>query len=199
MLVSVGEERTAWVDLGLAVWLSGIAGAINAVGFHAVGFFSANMTGNFSSLSDHLALGRLALVGVLAGVVIAFLGGAFCSAVVVEAGKRRSIKGIYANLILLEGFLISALALGDLILAVVHSGPLLAVGLSFAMGLQNATTTLISNARVRTTHVSGMATDLGIELASLASKDRSSGPLMPLLRLHGLTLLAFLVGVFSAC
>jgi uncharacterized membrane protein YoaK (UPF0700 family) len=33
----------------------------------------------------------------------------------------------------------------------------------FLMGLQNAVVTRISNARVRTTHVSGTATDIGIE------------------------------------
>ena len=36
------------------------------------------------------------------------------------------------------------------------------------MGMQNAVVTRISDARVRTTHISGMATDLGIELAIVA-------------------------------
>ncbi|MGO8462711.1 DUF1275 family protein, partial [Rhizobium ruizarguesonis] len=41
---------------------------------------------------------------------------------------------------------------------------MLVPGLAFLMGLQNAVVKRISDARVRTTHVSGMATDLGIEL-----------------------------------
>ena len=57
------------------------------------------------------------------------------------------------------------------------------------MGLQNAATTRISDARVRTTHVSGMATDIGLGLASLAF---GNGPQR--LRLHLATLAAFLLG-----
>jgi uncharacterized membrane protein YoaK (UPF0700 family) len=39
--------------------------------------------------------------------------------------------------------------------------------LCFIMGLQNATVTKISGARIRTTHVTGMITDVGIELGKL--------------------------------
>jgi uncharacterized membrane protein YoaK (UPF0700 family) len=39
--------------------------------------------------------------------------------------------------------------------------------LCFIMGLQNAIITKISNSRIRTTHVTGLVTDLGIELGKL--------------------------------
>jgi uncharacterized membrane protein YoaK (UPF0700 family) len=42
-------------------------------------------------------------------------------------------------------------------------GSILILGLSFLMGIQNAVVPRISDARVRTTHVSGMSTDIGIE------------------------------------
>jgi uncharacterized membrane protein YoaK (UPF0700 family) len=68
------------------------------------------------------------------------------------------------------------------------------------MGLQNAVVTRISGARVRTTHVSGMATDIGIELAT--ALDILRGRLSPedaaqnwtSLRLHLCTVLSFLTG-----
>ena len=44
---------------------------------------------------------------------------------------------------------------------------LLACSLLFAMGLQNSLVTTISNATVRTTHLTGLFTDLGIELSQL--------------------------------
>ena len=44
---------------------------------------------------------------------------------------------------------------------------LLAYSLLFAMGLQNSLVTTISNATVRTTHLTGLFTDLGIELSQL--------------------------------
>ena len=48
-----------------------------------------------------------------------------------------------------------------------ESPNLLAYSLLFAMGLQNSLVTTISNATVRTTHLTGLFTDLGIELSQL--------------------------------
>lgn len=68
------------------------------------------------------------------------------------------------------------------------------------MGLQNAVVTRISNARVRTTHVSGTATDIGIEMAMLIDiLRRQESPseataYLDRLKLHALTIAGFLVG-----
>ena len=45
--------------------------------------------------------------------------------------------------------------------------PLTVLLLCFIMGLQNAVITKISKAEIRTTHVTGLVTDLGIELGKL--------------------------------
>ena len=88
--------------------------------------------------------------------------------------------------------------------------PLLIMGLSFLMGLQNAIVTHISDARVRTTHVSGMSTDIGIGLARLialprdktgrdknghdaAARDKRQATIAKL-HLHTGTIAAFLAG-----
>ncbi|RYE56654.1 MAG: DUF1275 domain-containing protein, partial [Hyphomicrobiales bacterium] len=55
MLISQGAARNERINLNLACSLAMIAGALIAAAFYAVGFFSANMTGNVSSLSDHVA------------------------------------------------------------------------------------------------------------------------------------------------
>jgi uncharacterized membrane protein YoaK (UPF0700 family) len=197
MLVHVGDDRSVRVDLHLAVSLAAIAGAINAAGFHAVGHFSANMTGNVSSLSDHAALGNWPVALFFLALIASFILGAFVSAILIEIGRRRRINGIFAFSIMTEAILLSGLAIADILLTAVHSGPILVVGLSFLMGLQNAATTRISNARVRTTHVSGMATDIGIELAVLVGGARDSderATVQSRFQLHALTLAAFLAG-----
>ena len=74
------------------------------------------------------------------------------------------------------------------------------MGLSFLMGLQNAVVTQISNARVRTTHVSGMTTDIGIEIGNLLDvlrgKEASDTELNTRsnLQLHVQTVASFLTG-----
>lgn len=187
MLIHEGNQRTPAIDVKLAVLLAGIAGALNASGFQAAGFFSANMTGNVSALSDQIGLGRFGLTGIFLALIVAFITGAFCSGLLIETGRRHAIRGIYAYSILLEAALLAVLAVADL--TIPSFGPGLLIGLSFIMGLQNAATTRISDARVRTTHVSGMATDIGLALASLTY---GNGPQR--LKLHLSTLVAFLLG-----
>jgi uncharacterized membrane protein YoaK (UPF0700 family) len=78
--------------------------------------------------------------------------------------------------------------------------PLVVLGLAYLMGLQNAVVTRISEARVRTTHVSGMATDIGIEIGLLIDSvfrrvlAPETAAVRARLRLHMETILAFLAG-----
>lgn len=200
MLIRQGDARSGEIDRRLACILAAVAGALNTAAFHAVGFFSANMTGNVSALSDHLALGDLLLAAFYLTIVLIFIGGAGVSTLLINAGRRRQIHGIYAFSILAEAILLALLGCADLWVPAVHGGPALILGLSFLMGLQNAVVTRISNARVRTTHVSGMATDIGIELGMLFDIARrgepheEAGPYRAKLRLHGMTVLSFFAG-----
>jgi len=197
MLIHLGKDRTTAIDLRLAVMLSAIAGAVNAAGFRALGLFSANMTGNVSALADHLAVGRLRLALVAAGLVASFIAGAFVSALLIELGQRRLVRGIYAYSIVLEALLIAGLAALDLLPAGAGRGEAILAGLSFAMGVQNAATTRISDGRVRTTHLSGISTDLGIELAVLVGtiRDRDArSVVVSRFALHAATMAAFAGG-----
>ncbi|KAB7739712.1 DUF1275 domain-containing protein [Parvibaculum sedimenti] len=200
MLIRQGPDRDDHVDLRLGCLLAGVAGALNAAAFHAVGFFSANMTGNVSALSDHIALGSFTTGTFFLAIILIFVFGALVSTLLINAGRRRRMHSIYAFSILAEAVLLTLLGCADLWLPAAQRGPALILGLSFLMGLQNALVTRISDTRVRTTHVSGMTTDIGIELAMLLdialrrepSVDPS--PYKSKLRLHLQTVLSFLVG-----
>ncbi|MGO7092992.1 YoaK family protein [Rhizobium leguminosarum] len=166
MLVRQGSHRNEKIDRSLAASLAAIAGALNASAFYAVGFFSANMTGNVSTLSDHLAVGQFLSALFYGGIVVSFVLGAAVSTLIVNEGRRRNMHAIYAYSILTEAALLAILGCADLWLLSAWRVPVLILGLAFLMGIQNAVVTRISDARVRTTHVSGMATDLGIELGT---------------------------------
>ena len=58
---------------------------------------------------------------------------------------------------------------GTLVSKEIFAGSLL-----FAMGLQNSLVSIISGSVVRTTHLTGTFTDLGIELAQLFNKEKHS-------------------------
>lgn len=200
MLVRQGEERSNGVDQRLAAVLAAIAGALNAAAFHAVGFFSANMTGNASSFSDRLSTGQFGAAVWFLGIILLFVLGAATSTLLVNAGSRRGMRSIYAISILAEGGLLSLLGLAEVGFPSLRQGALLILGLAFLMGIQNAVVTRISNSRVRTTHISGMATDIGIELGILIDVIFGREPrkdaqgYLDRLRLHLVTISAFMLG-----
>ncbi|MGH8156987.1 MAG: YoaK family protein [Rhodanobacter sp.] len=200
MLITQGTARSEATDRRLACILAAIAGALNASAFQAVGFFAANMTGNVSALSDRMALGQWLIGGFYLSIVLTFVFGAAVSTLLVNGGRRRNIRSIYALTVLAEGLLMGLLGVLVQGLPITLRAPFLILGLAFLMGLQNAIVTTISGARVRTTHVSGMATDIGIELMMLLDMARGVEPsaernsYRSKLRLHVQTVLAFLAG-----
>ncbi|SEK69987.1 YoaK family protein [Pacificibacter marinus] len=194
MLIKVGDDRTSNIDLVLAGLLSSMAGALNAVGFLIAGSFTANMTGNISASADHLANGAILTSLSFMGLVVAFVFGASIAALVIQAGERRHVRSIYALAITAEALILLLLGVALALSSANAHETFMVIVLSFVMGLQNAVTTMISRARVRTTHVSGMATDIGIELAALVGDDRSRHDAVPKLKLHSLTLASFAMG-----
>lgn len=164
-----GRERAPGADRQLALYLAFVAGAVNAGGFMAVAQYTSHMTGIVSGIADHLALGQFGLVVDGIGAVLAFVLGAACSAVLINWGRRRRLHSEYALPLMAEAALLLAFGLlgRDL-----QAQPLLFVSvtvmvLCFTMGLQNAMITKLSRAEIRTTHVTGMITDLGIEVGKL--------------------------------
>lgn len=200
MLVQLGRTRTDTINRQLAIVLCAVAGALNAAAFYAAGFFAANMTGNVSSFSDKIALGRAGDAVFYSLVIVAFILGSSTSTLMINAGSRHRNRGIFALVILIEAVLLALLGIGGLLLSPSSRVPCIVLGLAFLMGLQNATVTRISDARVRTTHVSGMITDIGIELALLFDRIcrrehvQDRGTIQRRLRLHVESVLSFFVG-----
>ncbi len=68
--------------------------------------------------------------------------------------------------------------------------------LCFTMGLQNAIITKISDAVIRTTHLTGMVTDIGIVLGRMAYRGSNGAATTVSVELNKLGLLSSLVALF---
>ena len=168
--------RTRRTNRQLGGVLAFIAGAINAGGFLAVSRYTSHMTGIISGIADDLVLGQvtLALVGVM--FLLAFVAGSATTALFINWARRRRLHGAFALSLFLEAVLLLVFGLlganlDQLIEVFVPTTVLL---LCFIMGLQNAIVTKISKAEIRTTHMTGVVTDLGIELGRLIYWNRSA-------------------------
>ena len=195
MLVHEGPSRSIRTDIRLGCTLAAVAGGVNVTGFLAFGAYAANMTGNLSAVATGLAPGGVMTVLCGLGLVAAFVAGAVVATLRLMAGCRRGVACMHARIIVLEG--VALMALG-LVAGWLPAGPgagVLGYGLSFLMGMQNATVTHISGARVRTTHMTGMLTDLGLELAQWMGNRTSPSPdVATRLRLHGAIIASFVLG-----
>ncbi|WP_373322133.1 YoaK family protein, partial [Acetobacter oeni] len=190
----VGKRRSFGADWKLGCTLASVAGAVNAAGFMAVGYYSANMTGNLSTLTMALHQHDVAVIGTGIGLIFCFVCGASLATILVNAGRRRRLVSVYAWSILLEAGLLAALGLDDIFLPGVLREAVLAYGLSFLMGLQNATVTRISDARVRTTHMTGMLTDIGIGIVDSFGGDEAARKTRKRLLLHTSVVMSFALG-----
>jgi len=199
-----GKDRSTVANRQLGFSLAFVAGATNAGGFLAVKQYTSHMSGVVSAIADQTALGDLSLVLAGAGSLIKILLGAACSSVLVNWGGRRRLNSQYASPLLIEaglllcfGLLGSHLALWEPLFV-----PTTVVLLCFIMGLQNAMITKLSGAEIRTTHMTGIVTDIGIELGKLlywnSSRVDAAAPFVlanrAKLKVHGTMLTMFFVG-----
>jgi uncharacterized membrane protein YoaK (UPF0700 family) len=194
-------DRTTRANVRLGAFLAFVAGATNAGGFLAVGQYTSHMTGLLSSVADHLVLGQVTLALAAAGAILAFVAGAMTTAVLVNWGLRVRLHSAYALPLLLESgalllFGVAGVAIDTFARLFI---PLTVVLLCFIMGLQNAVITKISKAEIRTTHVTGLVTDIGIELGKLLYINPRDGkdPVLAnrqKLRIHALLVCWFFLG-----
>jgi uncharacterized membrane protein YoaK (UPF0700 family) len=164
----LGQERTDEANRHLGLTLAFVAGAVNAGGFLAVSQYTSHMTGIVSALADALVLSQFSFAGACLAAFIAFLAGAASTAVLVNWGRRMKLRSQYALPLMLESLML--FLFGLLGTRIHYADNLLhptVLVLCYTMGLQNAVITKVSNAVIRTTHVTGLTTDLGIELGKL--------------------------------
>jgi uncharacterized membrane protein YoaK (UPF0700 family) len=173
-----GSQRTKDANRHLGFALAFVAGATNAGGFLAVQQYTSHMTGIVSAMADNLALGGYGLVLAGAGAMLSFLLGAAFTAIMVNYARRRKMVSEYALPLLIEALLLLGFGLLGARLSRIEGlfVPMTVMLLCFIMGLQNAVITKLSKAEIRTTHLTGTVTDIGIELGKLIywNMDRSA-------------------------
>jgi uncharacterized membrane protein YoaK (UPF0700 family) len=150
-----------WVEIG-GLLLTFIAGSVNAIGL--LGFQHeavSHLTGSASLLAMQIARVDVASSFHLLLVILSFLIGAMFSGFLIgntalELGRRYSAALIAeASMLLIAMYLLMQ---GN------SSGHFFA---SAACGLQNAMTSSYSGAVVRTTHITGLFTDIGTMLGTM--------------------------------
>ena len=151
--------RWAWFGTGVLAFIAGLVNATGYLGFRHESI--SNMTGNTSLLGIALAKGNGGETAHWAFAIGAFMLGALLSGLIVQQSTLK-LGRRYGVALTLESLL--------LFIAIPFLDTSDSIGLylaSTAMGLQNGMVSAYSGALIRTTHVTGIFTDLGISLGHL--------------------------------
>lgn len=199
--VLAGKRRTSENNKRLGYSLAFIAGAINAGGFMVVGQYTSHMTGIISLAADNIALSNWLSAMSMLCYILCFICGATTTTILIIWGRNRHLHSCYALPIAIEALLLLIFGVLNSKLNAFYIISLLC----FLMGLQNAVITKITNTIIRTTHITGMSTDIGIEFGriiySIINKDLSQITInKEKIFLHlSIVLLFLLGGITGAC
>jgi uncharacterized membrane protein YoaK (UPF0700 family) len=146
--------RWVWVGAGSLAFVAGIVNVVGYLGFEHQAI--THLTGTTSLLGAALVDGDRRAIGNLLGVILAFVAGAMTSGLIIQDSTLQ-LGRRYGVVLSIEALL--------LVLAVplferqMIAGVLLAAA---ACGLQNAMASTYSGSLIRTSHVTGLFTDIGI-------------------------------------
>jgi uncharacterized membrane protein YoaK (UPF0700 family) len=199
MVVHRAEQLTTLRHLPSWALLAFAAGAVNAGALLACERFVSHVTGTVTRIGVDSA-GILALDYAL--VLAAFISGAMSAILLARRSGDATRPAYWVPLTIVAAVLVGVAAAGSAGSLGAFGGTvetkrdfaMLAV-LGFAMGMQNAAVGASTAMAVRTTHMTGPATDLGVAFAMLLSgtpSERAAARSSVLLR--GTKLLAFIVG-----
>jgi uncharacterized membrane protein YoaK (UPF0700 family) len=163
-----GKNRTFAHDLRLATLLSFVAGLVNITGVLALKTLTTNVTGHFAFFAEEIMRHDYATAITFFLFTIFFLLGSFLSSFLQEIISLRNPDLSHIFPITLEMIILIAVGFFGATSGIFTlGGKLTAFFMLLAMGIQNSLVTNISRSTVRTTHLTGLFTDLGIELSQL--------------------------------
>jgi uncharacterized membrane protein YoaK (UPF0700 family) len=161
-----GKNRTIKHNIRIATVLSFVAGLVNVTGYLAFKQLTTNVTGHFALFINDVTTLEFWKGTIYFVYILSFLLGSFTSSFLIELFRENKKLNVYVFPTVIESLVLLAVVIISNLTGIGYPN-LMVCMLLFGMGLQNSFVTKISNAFVRTTHLTGLFTDLGIDLSQL--------------------------------
>jgi len=173
MLRKYSSSRGLSENIKLGTLTAVVAGMVNVASLLLFFSFTSNVTGHYAILASEIAKGNFYQVAFVFAWIFSFFMGNFTSNWIVINLNKWNTYVSHAIPIGLEILCLMSVAIyGQYFYAetLTETEYLLALML-FAMGLQNGLTASISNFAIKTTHLTGTTTDLGILFSMFTKKE----------------------------
>ena len=173
MLRKYSNHRTYLDNLKLGTLSAFSAGMVNVLSVIIFFAFTSNITGHYAILAQEISKGNwIQAAVVFLWILIFFTGSMFSNLLIIHGNSYVGRYLAHAIPIIIETIciLIVGVYLQFFYTETLYETELLVTLLLFAMGLQNGLTASISNGSVKTTHLTGLTTDLAITLSILTKE-----------------------------
>ncbi|WDF54786.1 YoaK family protein [Mucilaginibacter sp. KACC 22063] len=167
MLRNSTTNRTFRENQMLASSTAFVSGYINVAGMLGLLVFTSNVTGHVASLANHIVRQHFHEIMVFMIWLLMFFFGAFTSNFIIRSFEHKSYYTAHSTPVILEIFILLFVAIyGNHFFAGSDTEREYIIGaLLFANGLQNNMVSTVSGGLVKTSHLTGLFTDLGGEVA----------------------------------
>ena len=167
MLRQSKEARTLKQNLLLASSTALAAGITNAAGMIAFLAFTANITGHVANLAKHIVQQNFREIIVFVIWLFLFFAGAFLSSFIVRSYRHTSSYRAHSIPIIIEIVVLLFVAIYDhnFYQESLFERELVIGAIIFSMGLQNGLVSTVSGGLIKTSHLTGLFTDLGGDVA----------------------------------
>lgn len=169
MLRQTKENRTLKENLLLASSTAFVSGVTNVAGVLAFLVFTSNITGHVANLAKHVVEQNFREVIVFFVWLLLFFAGAFTSTFLVRSLQEKSRYRAHTVPIIVEIVILFIVAIygNHFYEETLLEREAIIGAILFAMGLQNSLVSNISGGLIKTSHLTGLFTDLGAEVAEL--------------------------------
>ncbi|MBK0380791.1 YoaK family protein [Mucilaginibacter segetis] len=167
MLRQQKDKRTLQENLMLASSTAVVSGITNVACLVAFLAFTSNVTGHVATLAKHVVEQNIGEIVVFVVWLFMFFAGAFAASFIVRSYQDKSYYKAHSIPIILEIIILLFVAVyGHNFYRETQTEREIVIGaILFTMGLQNSLVSIISGGIVKTSHLTGLFTDLGGEVA----------------------------------
>jgi uncharacterized membrane protein YoaK (UPF0700 family) len=178
MLRNYSNSRTLGDNIRLGSLTAFTAGTINIASLLIFLSFTSNVTGHYAVFSAEISKGNWSQVAVVGTWIFLFFFGSFTANFFVINFNKKSKYFAHAMPLVLEILCLVGVGLyGQFYYRkTLEEAEVLVALMLFATGLQNGLTASISNFLVKTTHLTGTTTDLGILMSMFTHKKYRKNP-----------------------
>jgi uncharacterized membrane protein YoaK (UPF0700 family) len=161
------DKRTLKENLMLASSTAFVSGATNVAGFIAFLAFTTNITGHVATLARHVAENNWHEMILFLIWLLLFFMGAFVSNFLIRSAWNKSTYWAHSRPVILEIVILLFVAVyGDQFYAESQTEREIIIGaIIFSMGLQNSMVSTVSGGLIKSSHLTGLFTDLGSDVS----------------------------------